>query len=60
LARERLLIEKIRFMGEAWHRHRLTIELELGDVRRKPERLASQTRRNGEPSPWRGRLPRSL
>ena len=55
LARERLLIEKIRFMGEAWHRHRLTIELELGDVRRKLERLASPTRRNRERSPDRTR-----
>ncbi len=55
LARERLLIEKIRFMGETWHRHRLTIELELGDVRRKLERLASPTRLNGARSPDRTR-----
>lgn len=51
LARERLLIEKIRFMGEAWHRHRLTIELELGDVRRRLEHLASPTRRRAEGRP---------
>jgi hypothetical protein len=47
LARERLLIEKMRFMGEAWYRHRLKIELELGDVRRRLERLAPQTKRDG-------------
>jgi hypothetical protein len=41
--RERLLTEKLRFMGEASYRHRLKIELELGDTRRKLERLASQT-----------------
>jgi hypothetical protein len=47
LARERLLIEQVRFVGEAWHRHRLKIELELSDVRRKLERLAAPTQRNG-------------
>jgi hypothetical protein len=41
--RERLLIEKLRFMSEAAYRHRLKIELELGDIRRRLERLASQT-----------------
>jgi hypothetical protein len=49
--RERLLIEKMRFMSEASYRHRLKIELELGDVRRRLERLASQTERNGARSP---------
>jgi hypothetical protein len=56
LERERLLIEKIRFMGEAWYRHRLKVELELGDVRRKLERLASRTERNGARSPDRTRF----
>jgi hypothetical protein len=53
--RERLLIEKMRFMSEASSRHRLKIELELGDVRRRLERLASQTAPNGAPSPDRTR-----
>ena len=55
LAQERVLIEKIRFMGEAWNRHRVKIELELGDVRRKLERLASSTWRHGARSPERMR-----
>ena len=53
--RERLLTEKLRFMSEASYRHRLKIELELGDTRRKLERLASQTGRIGARSPDRTR-----
>jgi hypothetical protein len=48
--RERLLIERLQFISEASYRHRLKIESELGDIRRKLERLASQTGRNGAPS----------
>ena len=49
--RERLLTEKLRFMSEGSYRHRLKVELELGDTRRKLERLASQTERRGARSP---------
>jgi hypothetical protein len=50
--RERLLTEKLRFMSD---RHRLKVELELVDTRRKLERLASQTGPNGARSPDRTR-----
>ena len=53
--RERLLTEKLRFMGEPSYRHRLKIELELVDTRRKLERLASQTGRIDARSPDRTR-----
>ena len=53
--RERLLTEKLRFMSEASNRHRLKVELELGDTRRKLERLASQTGRIDARSPDRTR-----
>jgi hypothetical protein len=45
--RERLLIESLRLIGEAPYRHRLKIESELGDIRRRLQRLASQAQRNG-------------
>jgi hypothetical protein len=45
--RERLLIESLRFFSEASYRRRLKIESELGDIRRKLQRLASQAQRNG-------------
>jgi hypothetical protein len=53
--RERLLIESLRFISEASHRHRLKIESELGDIRRKLQRLASQAQRNGARLPDRTR-----
>jgi hypothetical protein len=53
--RERLLTEKLRFMSDSSYRHRLKIELELGDIRRKLERLASQTGRIDARSPDRTR-----
>src|SRR5262245_60341611 len=52
LERERLLIE---ILSEASYRHRLKIELELGDIRRKLARLTSRTERNGARSPDRTR-----
>ena len=55
LERERLLSEKIRFLSETPSRNRLKVELELVDVRRKLERLASQAERNGARSPERMR-----
>ena len=55
LEQERLLFEKIRFMGEASNRQRLKVELELGDVRRKLQRLAPQTGRNAARTPDRTR-----
>ena len=51
--RERLLIESLRLIGEAPYRHRLKIESELGDIRRRLQRLASQAQRNGARSPER-------
>jgi hypothetical protein len=56
LERERLLVEKLRIMREASYRHRLKIESELGDLRRKLNRLTSQTQRNGPRSPDRANL----
>jgi len=55
LEQERLLFEKIRFIGEASNRERLKVELELGDVRRKLKRLPPQTGRNAARSPDRTR-----
>jgi hypothetical protein len=53
--RERSLFEKLRFMSEASYRDRVNVESELSDIRRKLERLAVQTRRNGARSPDRNR-----
>jgi hypothetical protein len=55
LERERLLIERLRFISEASYRHRLKLELELGDIRGRLERLAFRTQRNGARSPDRTR-----
>jgi hypothetical protein len=55
LTRERLLVEEIRSIGEAWNRHRVEIESELGDVRRRLGRLASPTMRKGARAPHRAR-----
>src|SRR5262245_21989347 len=53
--RERLLFEKLRFMSEASPRDRIKLELELSDLRRKLNRLAFQTDRNGARGPDRTR-----
>src|SRR5262249_7343695 len=55
LERERFLIEKTRFMKEASNRHRLNAELELGDIRRRLERLAFQGQPSGARPPDRAR-----
>jgi hypothetical protein len=55
LEQERLLIEKIRFLGDASNRYRLKVESELAVVRRRLERLASQIGRNDPRTPDRTR-----